>query len=176
MNTYVAFLRGINVSGHKKIIMADLKLSLENLGLQEVQTYIQSGNLFFKSPITNKSELESKIQSHILKDFGFEVPVLVTTKLEIANILENNPFMGAHVEDKNLYFALMHSKPENSSNLNADDYPNEEFSITNNCVYLNCLKGAGKAKLTNNTIEQKLKVTATTRNLRTLQKMLEMPN
>lgn len=176
MDTYAAFLRGINVSGHRKIKMGELKSSLEHLGLEGVQTYIQSGNMVFKSSIANKTPLEKEIQSQILKDFGSEVPVLVITKDEIAKILENNPFTGSHVEDKNLYFALLHSKPEkeHTLSLNADDYPNEEFSITEKCVYLNCLKGAGKAKLNNNIIERKLKVTATTRNLRTMQNMFKM--
>ena len=70
----------------------------------------------------------------------------------------------------------MKSRPEKDAiaNLDEKDYPNERFKISQNCVYLNCINGAGKAKLTNNIIERKLKVSATTRNHRTMQKLLEM--
>ena len=174
MKRYIAFLRGINVGGHRKIKMADLRENLSKLGLENVRSYIQSGNLVLDSNRKEK-EVAGLIRESIQKDFGFEVPTLVLTSETIEHILNNSPFEN-EADTKNLYFALLHDLPqkENYGRLKAEDYPNENFVITDLCVYLNCGLGAGKAKLSNNIIEQKLKVTATTRNLRTLQKMVEL--
>jgi uncharacterized protein (DUF1697 family) len=92
MKTYIALLRGINVSGHKKIKMADLKDMLLKKGFQDVVTYIQSGNVVFKSEETVHEELEDKIKKGIADTFGFDVPVLVKTKREIEAILRESPY------------------------------------------------------------------------------------
>jgi uncharacterized protein (DUF1697 family) len=174
MKTYVAFLRGINVSGQKKIKMADLKVSMQNSGFENVNTYIQSGNLIFNSNEETVTVIEKQIESVILKDFGFQVPVLLSTKEKLKLILEAYPFNDA--EDKNRYFTLLYTTANQSlvKEFNKLNFTSEDFQITNDCVYLNCKKGAGRAKLNNNLIERKLKVTATTRNLRTIQKMIAL--
>ena len=177
MNTFIALLRGINVSGQKKIKMADLKEMLDKLGFKNVQTYIQSGNVIFSSEVKEILKLEEEIKNGIEKTFGFDVSVLIKTKREIEKILDECPFK-AHedLEAKRIYYVLLKSEPQTYAieNLNQKDYPNELFSIVDNCVYLNCTNGAGNAKLTNNVIERKLKVSATTRNHRTMMKLLEM--
>lgn len=177
MKTYIALLRGINVSGHKKIKMADLKNMMAKLTFSDVQTYIQSGNLVFKSEETNVQLLEEKIKAGIARTFGFVIPVLVKTHAEIATILKESPF--TKTEDlaaNKIYYVLLKNEPETDAvdSLVQKDYPNELFSTNKNCVYLNCIYGAGKAKLTNNIIERKLKVSATTRNHRTMLKLLEI--
>ena len=173
MKTHIVFLRGINVSGQKKIKMVDLRASLEKASFKNVLTYIQSGNVLVDSEeaIASISEI---IKAIILKDFGFDVPVLVTKKENMERILKNNPFKKA--EEKNQYFVLLHDRPDISlvNDFNKLEFRNEDFLISENCVYLNCKQGAGKAKLSNNLVERKLKVLATTRNLRTMRKMLEL--
>lgn len=173
MKTYIAFLRGINVSGQKKIKMADLRTSLGKVGFENVETYIQSGNVLIDSEETIVS-ISEMIKEVILKDFGFDVPVLVTHKENMEHILKNYPFKKA--EEKNQYFVLLHDKADKSlvDDFNKLDFSTEDFFISEDCVYLNCKQGAGKAKLSNNLIERKLKVTATTRNLRTMRKMLKL--
>ncbi len=175
METYIAFLRGINVSGQRKIKMADLRLSLEQAGLEKVQTYIQSGNLVFQSAIAGIASLEKMITAQIAKDFRFEVPVLVTTPERIRKILEKDPFknqgdLGSH------YYALLKTRPDPLQIAAFDKlkFENEQFMITYPCVYLNYAKGYGKAKLNNNLIEKKLGVVATTRNLNTMKKMVAL--
>ncbi|MBJ6369751.1 DUF1697 domain-containing protein [Snuella sedimenti] len=79
MNTYIALLRGINVSGQKKVPMETLRKVLTNMGLKNVKTYIQSGNVVFQTMETNNSILEQTIFDAIQSQFGFEVPVLVLT-------------------------------------------------------------------------------------------------
>lgn len=175
MKTYIALLRGINVSGQKKIKMADLKQTLENSGLQNVKTYIQSGNIVFDSEITETDVLQDKIHNTILNDFTFEVPVLVKTSNQLEKILKANPFAD-EVEENRLYFVLLKKSPEQSlvNEFNEVNFVNEDFNITNACVYLCCKKGYGNAKLNNNLVERKLKVQATTRNLKTMQKLVEI--
>ena len=172
MNTYIALLRGINVSGHKKILMADLKVLFEEQGFKNVQTYIQSGNVIFFSE--NKTKLDQKISEAILKKYGWEVPVLVITPSEIKTILDHCPFLGEKKEKS--YFVLLQSMPssENVSITNSISYPNEEFVITNTCVYLYSELGAAKAKLSTNFFERKLKVKATARNYRTMMKLTSL--
>ncbi|WP_222981837.1 DUF1697 domain-containing protein [Flagellimonas meishanensis] len=175
MNTYVALLRGINVSGQKKIRMEDLRATLENVGLHRVKTYIQSGNIVFDSMEAEIKTLEATIYQAILTDFGFEVPNLVLTGNAIHHILESSPFK-EETNEKGLYFVLLKEVPNNAlvSEFNKLKFDNEDFHVAANCVYLNCRTGYGKAKLNNNLIERKLKVEATTRNLRTMQKLLEL--
>ena len=173
MKTYIALLRGVNVGGHKKILMKDLKALFEKLGYQEVQTYIQSGNVVFSST-ENKVVLESMISEAILIKYGWEVLVLVKTPSEIKSILDNCPFSEEKKEKS--YFVLLQSKPSSStiSLTESITYPNEEFVITNMCVYLFSELGAAKAKLSANFFERKLKVHATARNYRTVVKLVSM--
>ena len=92
MNRYIALLKGINVGGHKKVPMVDLRNLLTTAGLQNVQTYIQSGNVVFHSS-KNASELETKIQNVISAQFGFDVFVIVKTNNELQTIFDNSPFL-----------------------------------------------------------------------------------
>ncbi|RUA15069.1 MAG: DUF1697 domain-containing protein [Flavobacteriia bacterium] len=174
MNTYITLLRGINVSGQKMIKMTELRESLEQIGFHKVQTYIQSGNIIFETDIAGKEKIQDVVHAGILKDFGFEVPTLTLSRAEIEEILRSNPFAGE--EGDKLYFVLLKNPPEKSlvDQFNGLQFENEDFHITNDCVYLLCKKGYGNAKLSNNLIERKLKVEATTRNLKTMQKLLEM--
>lgn len=175
MKDYIALLRGINVGGQKKIKMADLQKTLTKAGLKNVETYIQSGNVVFSSGELDKRVLESRIHTTILEDFGFEVPILVVQEEDIKEILENNPFADEAEENK-LYYVLLKEAPvaEAVHEFNQLSFEHEDFHITNTCVYLLCKNGYGNARLNNNLLERKLKVEATTRNLRTMQKLLDM--
>ncbi len=177
MNTYIGLLRGINVGGHKKIKMADLREMLNKLNFSEVQTYIQSGNIVFKTSEVNKAELESTIKKEIAKTFGFEVPVLVKSREEIVSIVEENLYIkDENLEPSMLYFTLLHKMPSDDAlqQFKEIHFDNEVFSMGNHVVYLAYKLGASKAKRDNNFIEKKLKVSATTRNLRTMQKLVEL--
>jgi len=176
MNTYIALLRGINVSGQKKVLMGDLRELLNNLSFKNVQTYIQSGNIVFQSKETNKSILESKISKLITDKYKFQVPILIKRREDLKNIVAHCPFK----EDKKekSYFTLLNSTPEQSlmdklNNLNID---NETILVEKDCVYFFSNTGYGRAKCNNNFIERQLKVRATTRNYKTLNKLLEMTN
>jgi uncharacterized protein (DUF1697 family) len=176
-DTFIALLRGINVSGQKKMKMAELRAVLEDAGLQNVKTYIQSGNLVFDSKESNAKKLEGVIVKTILNHFGFEVPTLVVREDDIQQILKGNPFLETSEENK-LYYVLLQNPPHRElvEEFNQQNFEQEDFYITDTCVYLLCKNGYGKAKLNNNLIERKLKVQATTRNDRTMRKLLELSN
>ncbi|MBI3259416.1 MAG: DUF1697 domain-containing protein [Ignavibacteriae bacterium] len=175
MQTYITVLRGINVSGQKLIKMDALRSALETLGLNKVTTYIQSGNIVFQKDESNCASLESMIHSVIADKFGFDVKVLVLTKEYLHSIADNNPF----VNDRNEDIAFLHTTflSEQPSDvlfekLRTVDYGTGEFLLGDKAVYLFCTKGYGNTKLSNTFFESKLKVTATTRNWRTVNELL----
>ena len=177
MNTYIALLRGINVSGHKKIPMADLRSMLHKMDFKDVSTYIQSGNVVFTSDQKDTTILEKKIKEHIQDTFGFEVPVLVKSKMDLEKIILQNPYKDAEaLENKQIYFVLLQNAPEKEKMeaFKKEVYQNEDFILKEDCVHLLCRNGYGNAKLNNNLVERKLKVEATTRNYRTMTKLLEI--
>ena len=174
MNTYIALLRGINVSGQKKVPMADLRTMMTDLELVNVKTYIQSGNVVFQSSEENQSVLESKISETILKVFQFEVPVLVKSESQFQNIFDSNPF--SEEQKSRSYFTLLSHIPKQDlvESVSIESYKNERFVITDSCVYFYSEHGYGKAKCNTNFFERKLKVSATTRNFKTMQKLLSL--
>ena len=175
--TYVAFLRGINVSGKRKVPMVELRALCERLNLQDVKTYIQSGNIVFKSAIAQTIDLTNLLHNEIQKHFGFDVPVIVHSVDGLTQIIEKNPFI--YQEDiaaNKIYFVLLSNQPADEllEKLSTEIFENEEYAVVNNCMYLKCSLGYGKAKLNNNLIERKLKVLATTRNYRTMNKLQDL--
>lgn len=174
MNNYIALLRGINVGGHKKVPMAELRASLTKLGLENVTTYIQTGNIFFQSLLEDNKTLEAKIKTSILDHFGFEVSVLVRTRDHVHTIFEKCPFP----EEKkvNSYFAILSDVPDTDLVKEASEktYDNEEYSIIDDAIYFYCGNGYGNAKFSLNFFERKLKVAATARNFKTMVKLLSL--
>jgi len=174
MNTFIILLRGINVSGQKKVPMAELRTLLSNLGFKKVTTYIQSGNIVLQSEENKSHDIETIIKKALLSHFGFEVSTLVLSSEKFKACFDNCPFP----EDKKSksYFTLLHSVPESEliDAVSNEVYPNEEFIITNTCVYFYSEKGYGRAKCNTNFFERKLKITATTRNYNTMVKLLSL--
>jgi uncharacterized protein (DUF1697 family) len=176
---YISLLRGINVSGQKKIQMKDLKFLYESLNFEEVATYIQSGNVIFSSSETDASELAKRIENAINKKFGYEVFVILRSRDELEQAIENNPFIKRKdIDTSKLYVTFLKKLPADSKK---DDFvrikkDSEEYDLVRKELYLYLPEGYGRTKLTNTYIERKLKVNATTRNWRTVNKLLEMAN
>lgn len=170
-------LRGINVSGKKMIKMDALRNMYSGIGFKNVQTYIQSGNVVFQEKIAKVQDLEKKISNEIMKTFGFEVPVLVQGLAEIKEIVRNNPFVRERKEEeKCLHVTFLSSVPlkENIEKINRSLYFPDEFIWKGKAVLLYCPGGYGKTKLTNTFFENRLKVTATTRNWKTCNELVSM--
>jgi len=178
MTKKIALLRGINVGGRRKIIMADLRQLLEKIGFTDVKTYIQSGNIIFthKEELSN-IEIAEKIEKVIAENYEFEVPALVRTAEEWKNAINNSPFYQEDMEDvSQLHLTFLKEKPsiENQEKAESYDYPPDKFIIKNKEVYILCLGKYHKTKLSNTFFEKKLKVSTTTRNWKTVLKLLEL--
>ena len=176
MPTYIALLRGINVSGQKKIKMADLRTHLSELGYGNLQTYIQSGNIVFSSAEEDAAVLEGQIHEKIKEKYGFEVPVLVLQPEDFTAVLDRNPMQEERHDRKRLYVTFLASEPvpEKKAKLSELDYSPEEYVLDGKVIYFFSPTGYGRAKMNNNFFEQKLKVKATTRNWNTVNKLLAM--
>lgn len=175
MTTKIAILRGINVSGKRKILMADLRKMVKKIGLGESKTFIQSGNVFFQSNEDNK-QLESQIAAGINTKFGFEVPVIVKDSKALEVAISNNPFYKQKEEISKLHLTFLKNKPaeEKINEITAIDSGADQFVIDGNNAFI-CYEGKyHESKLTNNFFEKKLKVVATTRNWKTVLKLLEL--
>ncbi len=178
MTTYISILRGINVSGQRKILMADLKKTYEKLGFSNVATYIQSGNVVFSSGIgLTCQEIAKIIGNQIQEHYGFEVPVIVRTLEEMKITLSRNPFLHLpDIDQERLHVTFLSELPlkSNVEKIIALEFPPDRFTIIENDVYLYCPVSYGNTKLSNKFFESKLKVTATTRNWATVRKLVEM--
>jgi uncharacterized protein (DUF1697 family) len=174
---YVTFLRGINVGGRRKLQMKDLVKLLEGAGFDQVQTYIQSGNIVFDYEESNISKISDKIKNLIKEKYGYDVPVITISKSEFSTIVENNPFLSrTGIDLKQLYVAFLDKSPESKiiSEFHKIDVEPDEAKIIERSVYVK-LEGLTKdTKLTNNFIESKLMTEATTRNWNTVMKVNSM--
>ena len=177
MKTYISILRGINVSGKNLIKMAALKTMYESLKFENIQTYVQSGNVIFSTNATDVKTLENKITNQIKKDFGFEVPIIVLTTDRLAAIIKHNPFTKDNLKDASfLHVTFLANIPTeiNKIGIEAKKLAGEAIEFAEDVIYLYCSNGYGKTKLNNNFLENKLKVTATTRNWRTVNELMKL--
>jgi len=177
MTTHLALLRGINVSGHNMIKMEALKTTLEAAGFQNVQTYIQSGNVFVDTDEENAAAVGFKIKQEIFKAFGHEVPVVVIGKTDLEACLKNNPFLNeAALDIKKLYVAFISTtlKSDSMNDLKMSQVKPDEASIDGSRIYIKYAVGAGKTRFDQKYIEKKLNVTATIRNWNTVTQLLKM--
>jgi uncharacterized protein (DUF1697 family) len=177
MTTHLALLRGINVSGHNMIKMEVLKTTLEAVGFQNVQTYIQSGNVFVDTEEENPAAVGFKIKQEIFKVFGHEVPVVVISKADLEACLKNNPFLKDPALDlKKLYVAFISTtlRSDNINDLKISQFKPDEASIDANRIYIKYAVGAGKTRFDQKYIEKKLNVTATIRNWNTVMQLLKL--
>ncbi len=178
MKTYISILRGINVSGSNKIKMNDLKLLYEELEFSNVVTYIQSGNVIFKSSKNlSDTNLSNKIEHAILNKFKLNVPVIIRSIDELENVIMANPFIKQNdIITEKLHVTFLSEKPRQPEleKIKSLDYSPDKFVIKEKEIYIYCPNGYGNTRLTNNFFENKLKVKATTRNWRTANKLLEL--
>ncbi|AYN03927.1 DUF1697 domain-containing protein [Flavobacterium sp. 140616W15] len=177
MTTHLALLRGINVSGHNMIKMEALKTTLENIGFKNVQTYIQSGNVFVDTEEDNASKVGFLIKQEIFKVFGHEVPIVVISKEDLEACFKNNPFLKEKDADiKKLYVAFVSIalRSESINDLKISQFKPDEASIDGNRIFIKYAVGAGKTRFDQKYIEKKLNVTATIRNWNTVTQLLKI--
>ena len=171
MARFVALLRGINVSGQKKIRMADLRSCLEAAGLSGVETYLQSGNVVFESAGPATDPLGNLVSSAIADTFGFDVPVLVRTARDLKRVAETNPFLLEHEQDPSKqYVTFLATMPTARTlhDLAVHGKATEQFLPGKQELFVSCPNGYGRAVLNNAFFESRLKTVATTRNGKTV--------
>ena len=151
--------------------MEELRTLYKSLGFKNVKTYIQSGNVIFEGAGTDFTLLKKNIESGIKQRFGFDVQVLITTPKKLRETMKNIP----NDFDKNkacIVFLFETPKHIPWDDLYSAKHETEKIKILKDVIYIHCPIGYGKTKLSNNFFERKLKVAATSRNLRTINKLL----
>ena len=173
MSTYVALFRGINVGGNNLLPMKALVSILEDVGCEEVRTYIQSGNAVFRTKGKSTKHLAEQIGAAVRKGHGFTPQVLLLSASELAAAIEGNPYP---TEDgKALHFFFLQSTPANpdTASLDALRAGSEAFTLAGRVLYLFTPDGLGRSKLAAK-VEGVLGVPATARNWNTVNKLAEM--
>ncbi|PKJ54086.1 DUF1697 domain-containing protein [Bacillus sp. SN10] len=171
MTIYIALLRGINVGGHKVMKMVDLKQMFESIGLKQVKTYIQSGNIVFESE-KDIDFLNKRIQSEIKNIFGFDVPVMLRTHAEFINIIKGCPYDAVSLlEAESIHVAFLANELSEieKNQLLLQKNETEDCYIDDNVVYLFFKNSIRNSKLMNQF--QKIHTPATVRNWRTVNKL-----
>jgi uncharacterized protein (DUF1697 family) len=166
---YVALLRGINLGARNKIAMADLRELFGRLGAEDVATYVQSGNVVFRSR-AGRSELVQEIERRIAQELGLEIRVLLRTSTELAKLVAGNPFAKSENDPLKLHATFLADTPAAARVRALDSKPFEpdDFAVAGRDVYLHTPNGYGRSKLSNAYFEKQLAVAATTRNWKTV--------
>jgi uncharacterized protein (DUF1697 family) len=178
MQTYISFLRGINMTGHNSIKMTDLSDLYKNLGFNDAVTYIQSGNVIF-SNVTDLSltDISYKIEKAILKKFNYNIPVMIRTVEEMKKLISVNPFLTEeNFDPSKMAVIFLHEEPLNAQiqKVINIDYPPDKFKVIGSEIFIYCPNGFGKTKLYTNFFEKKMGVIGTGRNWKTLTTILNI--
>lgn len=175
MQTTIALFRGINVGGNTTLPMKELAAILQDLGEQNIRTYIQSGNVVFGSEEKDLSQLSSAISSEINKRRGFAPYVLLLKLEDIEKAIANNPFPETENDPKALHLGFLSTMPEKPDleSLKNFQTDRERFRLINQVFYLHAPDGVGRSKLAAKA-EKLLGVVMTDRNWRTVCKIREM--
>lgn len=175
MKNHIALFRGINVGGNHILPMQELREVLENLGLKNVQTYIQSGNVVFDSDEEDLRALSESISKAVSKSHGFEPNVMILSREEFQQAMRQNPFPEAEADPKTLHLSFLKAQPEDPDLawMESVKAEREEFELKGRVFYLHAPDGIGRSKLAAKA-EKLLGVPGTARNWRTVSKIAEM--
>lgn len=174
MPSHVALLRAVNLGPHNKIAMKELKALAEALGLVEVQTLLQSGNLVFRSDGGSSAVLENRLEAALREQLGLATSVVVRSAAKWQSAIEQNPFTAeARTDPSHLVLMPLKKAPPKAalSALRGAIVGRERATIVGQDLYLVYPDGIGRSKLTTLLIEKKLGVTGTGRNWNTVQKI-----
>jgi uncharacterized protein (DUF1697 family) len=169
--THVALLRGINVGGRNRVPMAELRAVLEAVGLEDVRTLIQSGNVVFRSD-AHESTLAARIEDAIADAFGVRPTVVLRTPAELETVAGASPF----ADSASVHVVFLEAAPERAAAkaLDPDRSPPDAFGLVGRDLYLHLPNGAGRTKLTLDYLERTLGVRGTQRNWATVLKLLAL--
>lgn len=169
MTIYAVLLRAINVGGHNKIPMAELRTLLDELGFGDVATYIQSGNIVCSSR-KKPASVASTIKSGIAERFGHDIEVIVRSGYELAQIVADFPYPEANPKSSGIMFL---SEACNGT-IDATAFAPDVCRVGGAQVFVNCPNGFGSTKLTGAWIEKQAATSGTMRNFATVLKLRDM--
>jgi uncharacterized protein (DUF1697 family) len=176
MPVLISMLRGVNVGGHNKIKMDALRALYESLRLESPRTYVQSGNVIFRSKEKNSATLAKKIQSAIERKFGFRPEVILRTTDEMRAAIAASPFTGRNLEPGKILVTFLAGDPGAKAGetlRSLKDFP-EELHLLGRELYIYFPNGAGKSKLPWSKVDKLLQTAGTARNWNSVTKMLAM--
>lgn len=176
MTTYICFLRGVNVGGNKLLKMAELKALFDALKLRDAKTYLQSGNVVFRSDETDRAVLKRRIEDGIRKKSGMEVKVILRTTDELRKVIAANPFPPEDRNPSGLVVAFLDGPIANTAKslLMSLKIDSEELHFGKQELYLYFVESMARSKLANALTEKKLGVNVTARNWNTVNALLKM--
>lgn len=175
MQTWVALFRGINVGGKNLLPMAPLRSDMKSLGFSSVQSYIQSGNVVFRSSSRSAKTLQKKIEQCVEKQNGFKPHVLLLSAAQLQVAIDANPFREEVNDPKSLhlFFLSAPAKHADESSLHAARSKTERFELIDRVLYLHAPDGIARSKLAAKA-EKILGVPMTARNFRTVSKVADL--
>lgn len=171
----MALLRGVNLGARNKIAMPRLRQLFEELGHEDVATYVQSGNVVFRSS-GGRDELRTALEAEIGTRFALEIAVLLRTGKELATVVAGNGFAAGQPDPTKLHVTFLAAPPhrERATALQRQRFDPDELRVARDAVYLHCPFGYGRSKLSNAFFEKELGVVATTRNWRTVTALADL--
>lgn len=175
MNTFIVFFRGINVGGHRGLLMKDLRAVLGRLGLQNVKTYLQSGNAVFQSSTCDRRKLSHEIGLAIHESHHFIPEVFVLSVEDLRAAIASNPFPEGASDPKSLHLSWLRSRAvePDLEKLESLRSGSEKYELVDRVFYLHAPDGIGRSKLAAN-VEKVLGVGMTGRNWRTVNAVLSI--
>lgn len=171
MARWIIFLRGVNVGGNNKLLMADLREALQEAGFEQVQTYIQSGNVILTSQ-KDRATIAKEVGELLKRSFELEISILVVAVEDVEKAIAQNPFEG-DPSRLMFYFCFESLDAFDDSALQELTANEEELKVTKDVVYLHAPEGIGRSKLVEK-MDRLIPVQLTARNLRTAQKLVNM--
>jgi uncharacterized protein (DUF1697 family) len=168
-------LRGINVGGNTPVKMDALRAIVAGLGHTDVTTYIQSGNVVFKSRATAAARVAHAIEVRLESELGVDVTVVVRTAEELAATVRKNPFLPGG-DPATLYVIFLNDVPDRKSvaGIDARRVAPDEFRILGREIFARYSNGYGRSKMTNAFFEKALGIRGTARNWNTVTKLLQL--
>jgi uncharacterized protein (DUF1697 family) len=173
---HVALLRAINVGGRNRVPMADLRALTQELGYTDVATYVQSGNVVLSATENRPERVAAHLHEHYSDHFGFDIPVLVRSRAQLRRIVAADPF-GAETPDparRHVYFLDDAVTATRLADLDLDAYAPDALKLAGHELHLSTPDGQGRSKLAQALTPKRLGTTATARNWRTVQTLLDM--
>ena len=175
MPRQLALLRGINLASKRRVGMADLRRLLEEAGYEDVRTHLQSGNVLLTSPLPPR-RLEAALERRLAGALGFEVPVLVRTRAQLAQVVSQDP-LGEAASDPSRYLVSFLAKPlppKVARELEAAEVAPERVAVRGRELYAWYAVGVQRSRLSKLLDDRRLGVVSTARNWNTVVKLLEL--